>query len=119
MMAIMQAAANRWGNIIEDNYTMTLNVRYSITPCGSLGCAIVQTPNDTNNRTLVGNVYIGSTINWYFDPTPNNDSEFDMVQTSYFDLSPTDQSAGFSGTNIEDQLEVGYQAPQWQRPKPH
>ncbi len=48
----------------------------------------------------------GSARPWYFDPTPNENSEFDVQQTLYADLPYSQQTAYFKGSP-PDLLEVG------------
>ena len=109
LMSIMQEAANRWTDIIEDSHTMTIDVSYATScPVGGIACAGVVLPNVTLNRTVLGTIKVDPTHNWYFDPTPGDDSEFDFTQTLHRDLTSSQKTAGYSGTNIEPLLEVGF-----------
>lgn len=116
LQAIAQEAADRWSDIIEDNYTMKLNVSYYTNdgagngPCGNgvqTACAPIVSTNATQTRTLEGNLFVFANRNWYIDPTPGDDDEFDMVQTQYIDLSTAQQTAGYAGMMIERLLEIG------------
>jgi len=44
---------------------------------------------------------------WWFDPTPTGNSEFDMAQVLYRDITPAEQNAWFNGSP-SGLMEVGY-----------
>jgi len=117
LQSIVTAAADRWADLIEDNYTMTLNVSYYTNdsmgngPCGmntQTACAPIVSANGAGSRTSEGNILFFANRNWYYDPTPYGDSEFNFTQTLHDDLSFSAQSAGFGGASPETLLEVGY-----------
>ncbi|NNC89022.1 MAG: hypothetical protein HKN82_11240, partial [Akkermansiaceae bacterium] len=95
VLPLLQAAANRWEDIIEDNVNVTINWRYrNVTGLASatvlnfngagqpIECRI-NIDNDEGVRT------------WYFDPTPTNHSEYDLVQRIYRDLTTVQQDNWF------------------------
>ena len=117
LQAIVQEAADRWADIIEDAHTMKLNVSYFVNgasgngPCGPnvrTACAPIVSANRDGTRTVEGDLLFFADRDWYLDPTPGNDSEFDLTQTLYQDLSPAQQLAGYSGETLEPLLEVGF-----------
>ncbi len=114
---VMESAANRWADIIEDDHVMTINFSYydnnasGVGPCGigvKTACAPIVEDSPDQDRTVEGNVLFYAHRNWYIDPTPQDDSEFDLSQTLLADLSPQQASSGYSGSPIEPLLEVGY-----------
>ncbi len=51
----------------------------------------------------------GALRNWWIDPTPEDDSEFNMQQTLWRDTSGTNQGDWYNaGANIPETFEVGY-----------
>ncbi|WP_425397013.1 hypothetical protein [Aeoliella sp.] len=118
-IAAVEAAASHWEDLIEDAHNMTLNVSYYVNDgmgngvCGNgvaTACAPVTATSQFNgfDRTATGNLFLFANRNWYIDPTPAQNSEFNLSQTIYSDLSMSDQTAGFDGTNLIPQLEIGY-----------
>lgn len=119
-IAAVEAAASHWEDLIEDAHNMTLNVSYYVNDgmgngvCGNgvaTACAPAVSSMVTANgfdRTTEGNLFLFANRNWYIDPTPTQNSEFNLSQTIYSDLSMAEQTAGFDGTNLIPQLEVGY-----------
>lgn len=117
LLALVEEAASRWEDIIEDNFTMKLNVSYFVNngagvgPCGlnnQTACAPIVSDNAAENRTVEGNLFFFANRNWYIDPTPGTDDEFDFTQTLHLDLTSAQQAAGFSGAFVEPLLEVGF-----------
>lgn len=116
---VVEAAASRWSDIIEDSWTMKINIWYD-TPAvvGSTAFAQIVTPNADDTRTIEGNIVFNNApstpgpnptlLDYYYDPTPTNDEEFDLEQTLYGDLSPTEQALQYNATAPTNLLEEGF-----------
>lgn len=120
LAAQMQEAANEWSDIVEDSHTMTINYFYA-----GIGEVPTETANAATtssiavgtpfpNRTTVGEIkffdgQVAGIYDWYFDPFPQNDSEFAMGQTLFGSLTPAEKSTGFNTSVVgSPQLEVGH-----------
>jgi len=107
LMAICQTAADYWEDIIEDSGTLNLQVRYD-NGIGGIGkWTEASTGGESGGRPISGIIHFKGTTNWYYDPTPNNHSEYDMRQTLVRDLSVTKRNATFDN-NPPLELEVDY-----------
>jgi len=110
--AIMVYAAKRWEDIIEDEATLKIEFYYSDLP-DSPSTLGRHTNLDTSGgkptkaRIQFDTVFSGNERLWYFDPTPGDDSEYNMTQTLYRDLTNTQKNNWFTGSP-PDLLEVGY-----------
>ncbi len=116
---IMAAAANYWTGLIKNGHTLTIEYGYQDLAPSVAGQAFVD-GDDVNalGRATNAQIAFDTTINpqvgrsferlWYYDPSPLNNSEFDMQQTLYGDLSAAAQNLYFNGSP-PNQLEVGYQ----------
>ena len=84
---IFRAAARKWEDLISDNFTITINYGWFPTP-GSVN-AFYQglTAGGNPSRALTGSVaFNNAKLNYYFDPTPVESSEFGTMSTSQIDL---------------------------------
>ena len=114
LTGIMTAAAAHWEDIVPvSSHNITINYRYETRSGSTLADMETLNTNGTN-RVTEGLIRFDTTdiggvgAAWYLDPTPTEDSEFDMEQTFYGDLTATNQDDWFNGSP-PDQLEVGYQ----------
>jgi len=95
MLAIVKAAADHWSDIIEDDHTILILVSWFNPDFGSKPeAAILDT--DTEGRTTVARIRIGPTINYFYDPTPNDDEEFNMRPALFRTLHPAERFDAFS-----------------------
>ncbi len=113
LMAIMQEAANRWESIIKDDHTMQVNVRYVAFTSTKLADAQVLSDNISGTRADKGLIRFdrapGNDGTWFFDPTPSDDSEFDLMPTQLLDLPAATRASDFrANTLLEPLLEVEY-----------
>lgn len=56
-----------------------------------------------NGRPILANIQMDTTLNgvnrnWFFDPTPADDVEFNMLLTRYGSIGGPAQTAGFNGS---------------------
>jgi hypothetical protein len=115
LAALLAYVETVYEDIIEDPFTITINYQYvanlSFTN-GSFATTDTEFANG-GGRTTEGLLRIHRTPNddpakyFYYDPTPADDSEFDMVQWLYQDLSGLQQTNRFSGST-PDLFEAGY-----------
>jgi hypothetical protein len=105
LMAIAQAAANYWEDIIEDTHTLNVTIRYDngIT-AGLIGQWAIGA--QSNGRPDSGTIGIRGTTAWYYDPTPTNHSEYNMTQTLFRNAAPADVG-NFTGT-VPGTLEINF-----------
>jgi hypothetical protein len=103
LMALANAAKAHWEDIIEDDHTINISVRYDngIAP-GFIGLWTLTA--QSAGRPDAGRIDVrGSTV-WYYDPTPENHSEYQMGQT-LFRNAPLANQANFAGA-VPGVLEV-------------
>jgi hypothetical protein len=105
LMNLAQAAADHWENIIEDDHTLNVLVRYDNgIPVGLIGQwtgTVV-----ANGRIVSGIMSIRGSTPWFYDPTPTDHSEFDMNQNLYRNAS-LQNSTNFTGA-VPGVFEIGY-----------
>jgi len=112
LTAIMNAAANVWEDIIEDSGTLNIEYYYDnlSDAKGTLGLHTNLTTSGgkpTSARIQFDTTIGGVERDWWFDPSPTNNSEFNIQQTLFRDLTGTQQNNWFSGST-PDLLEVGF-----------
>lgn len=112
LIAIMKAARDVWEDIIEDPYTLNITYEWGnlSDPNKTLGLHTNQGTNagrPTNALIQFDTKIAGANRLWYFDPTPNDSSEFNMQQTLVRDLTGS-QPANFYNGSPPDLLEVSY-----------
>ncbi len=91
---IVRAAADHYEDIIEDPHTLTIKFWWN----NGGGAAAVAAPESPRTDPLVvGRMRFDGNRLWYLDPDPNDDSEFDMGQKLFSDLSATNKSDWFNG----------------------
>ena len=114
---VLRAAADHWESIILDNHDMTIRFWYEES---TEFIASAKTLDSANNRVTLGRIKfdIRDSMNnlrdWWFDPTPEEDSEFDMGVVSY---RGGGQFSDFVGAP-RGGLEVGYRGPALPGPAP-
>lgn len=101
---IAPAVESYWQDVIEDSGTVTITLNYA-----SLGTGLANgTANSVvNGKPTTGTVNIDRSQNWWFDSSPRNNSEYDMTQRLYRDLSSTQQDAWYNGT-VPEVVEASY-----------
>jgi hypothetical protein len=115
--AIMEAAATYWEGIFPQNHQIDIEYGYLDLSPAVLGVAVVNEAHQVTGRPLSGAIAFDTTVNsqilgdvdrdWFFDPTPLSNNEFDMQQTLVRDLTAEQRSAYYNG-NPPDLLEAGY-----------
>ena len=111
---LMDYAEVYYQDIIEDpGYTLTLNFWYEDLQDNYLG--LYNTVSTSGGRVTEGNIRIdtregngGDYRDWYIDPTPSNDSEFEMGKILFDDLTGLQKSDYIDWVDAPEALEVGY-----------
>jgi hypothetical protein len=105
LMNLAQAAADHWEDIIEDDHTLNVIVRYDNgIPVGLIGqwTGTVQ----ANGRVISGIISIRGSTPWFYDLSPTDHGEFDMNQLLYRDAT-LQNSTNFTGA-VPGVFEIGY-----------
>jgi len=95
----------------DSGHTLTLNYWYEDLSGGTLG--FFSNPTVENGRVVEATLRIdtldadGDVRNWYIDPFPETDSEFDLQSTHWGDSFPSNLDWRHGG-NVPDQFEIGY-----------
>lgn len=111
--AIMNAAASIWEDIIETNFNLTINYWWDDLNDANGTIGLHNLVSQAGGRETEGNIRFdtmsnGNARRYFFDPTPFDDSEFNMQQTLWRDLSAATQADWFNGA-AQNTFEVGYQ----------
>lgn len=103
LKSLFAYAKSFYEDVFEDAHTLTVNFWYADLPTTILGQHALG--SQSNGRETVANIRINSSQNWYIDPTPSTDGEFQMSSA----LRGTSLS-GFTGvsTLTPSNLETGY-----------
>ncbi|QDU70947.1 hypothetical protein [Mucisphaera calidilacus] len=112
LIDIMNYAVSVWEDIIQDPGTLEVEFYYDnlSDANGTLGLhnnLATSGGKPTSARIRLDTQINGNNRLWYFDSTPEDNSEYDIEQTLYRDLSASNQSNWFRGSP-PDLLEVGY-----------
>ncbi len=111
LAGVFDAAADLWESVITTPHTLSLTYQWG-SIFGSSTISDHTLTSQSGGRETAGTITfhgyqsIGVARNWYLDPTPFSDSEFDIQQTSWRQLSASQKSDQFSGT-AQNTFEVG------------
>jgi hypothetical protein len=112
LTSIVQYVASVYQDIFEDPLSITLEYGYGGLIGESQGLVLHNPGATSGGRQISGYIEVDQDAGgyqWFYDPTPADDSEFDMTQTLWRDLSLSLQTSYFNaGTNIPSTFEVGY-----------
>lgn len=109
---LAQYVADVYEDMIEDAHAMEFLIRYEVVSFTNGQFSHLE-PNNATNRSTQGRVRINPTPSndpnnkFYYDLTPDNDSEYDMQQKLFRDLSNLQQTNRFNG-NTPEVFEAGY-----------
>jgi len=109
---IMEQAAAFWSDIIEDTGTLDIEYYYDDLSDPNVTLGLHNNLDTSGGKPTRARIRFDTELNgverdWWFDPTPAENSEFNLTQSLYRDLSPAQQTAWFNGSPPEV-LEVGY-----------
>ncbi|GAB4188281.1 MAG: hypothetical protein Kow00105_02930 [Phycisphaeraceae bacterium] len=120
LQALFAHAESFYQDVFEDiapNTTLTINFWYedldTVSSPSTLGLHNLVNESQSGGiwRETEANIRIDNDRTWFIDPTPSDNSEFEMGQIFWRDLTSTEQSDffnNFTATNIPDTFEVGY-----------
>lgn len=111
---LMQHVESVYQDIFEDSHTLTINYWWEDLADTTVGLHSLVT--QAGGRETVANLRLdtrvgtgGSERAYFMDPTPANNSEFNMAQTLWRDLTPTQQTNFYNFTGpIPATFEVGF-----------
>lgn len=111
LAGVFNAAADMWESVITTPHTLSLTYQWgSIFGSGTISDHTLT--SQSGGRETAGTITfhgfqsVGVSRNWYLDPTPFSDSEFNVQQTSWRQLSAAQKSDQFVGT-AQNTFEVG------------
>jgi len=111
LQAIMNYVRGVYNDIFEDTHNITITYRWG-TPSnpGAIAAHSLVSQGGTPNRETAGTIVFRNTTAWFFDPTPADNSEFNMTQTLWRDLTATQRNNFYSnfGANIPSTFEAGF-----------
>ena len=109
LTTIMQHVETFYQDVFEDSHTITINFWYE--NLGAPNLAVHNLVSQSGGRETEANIRFDPDAqgnNWYFDATPANNSEFDMGQTLWRDLSGAQRTDFYNfGANIPMTFEAG------------
>jgi hypothetical protein len=123
LMAVMQDAADLWSDIILDDWTINVELRYQVPiingmpnnnfsgqmqPFQGHPGNVNNDPAEQNNRAVWTFIRMNPNRNWWVDPSPQDNSEFNIAQTLFRDLMMNQQNGWYNG-NVPNLVEVGFQ----------
>ncbi|MGD9127617.1 MAG: PEP-CTERM sorting domain-containing protein [Planctomycetia bacterium] len=103
LIAMMAEVETYYQAMFEDSGTLTVNYLYDDLDGSTLATTLVT--GVSNGHPSSCTIWVDTDVNWYFDPTPRDDSEFNMSQTLAGDIS--DPGSKYDGT-VPDLLEYRY-----------
>jgi hypothetical protein len=107
LMAMMNAAAEQWGRAtgtIQDNHVINIDISWAdlSDASGTLGLHTNldggPVPKPTTAQIQMDTQFNGVDRLWFFDPTPTDNSEFNVAQSLYGNLSLANQNAWYNGS---------------------
>jgi len=112
IIPIMEAAVAYWEDIVEDDWALTVTYYYDDLPDGNQTLGSHNNLGVSGGRATSARIRFDTQLNgvdrlWYYDPTPEDHSEYNISQTLYRDLTGTQPTDWFTGSP-PSLLEVGY-----------
>ena len=117
---IMEFVEDYYEDVIHDSHTITINYWYTDIVTNNNTLANHSAVNSSGGRETEANIRIDTTDGngvprpWWYDPTPEDSSEFNIQQTFWRDLSTgangqrNDWYNNFGSSTIPDTFEAGY-----------
>lgn len=109
MVAVIEAAAQHWSDIVEDDHSITIFVSWFNPAFGSKPEASIE-ETDADGRTTVARIRIAPNVTYFYDPTPGDDDEFNMRPALFRTLHPTERMEVFPVEPVpaqKDAVELG------------
>src|SRR5262245_7097731 len=102
LTTLMNHVMATYEDIFEDAHNLTVTYRWADLSGTSLGTHALLTQSGGRENTML--IQLDNRIGtggaervWFMDPSPANDSEFDMTQQLWRDLSATDRTNFYNG----------------------
>ena len=113
LQTIMGFVEDFWEDHIQDTHTLTVNYWYEdISSLAKHDLVAQSGGRETEANVRFDTIKDGVERPWWFDPTPTDDSEFNMAQTLWRDLSPTQATDWYSDFAVSSEVpftfETGY-----------
>ena len=109
LTSMFQFAETFYQDVFEDSHTLTINYWYDALSAGTRGSHSFVSESGPPWRETEANIKIATGRSWYIDPTPSDNSEFNMEQVLWRDLSATEKTNWFNyGANIPETFEAGF-----------
>ncbi|TWT91796.1 hypothetical protein Pla108_41740 [Botrimarina colliarenosi] len=115
LIAHVAEAARRWSEIVRDPHTMRIEYYYANeantpgTTATGPSFESIAFNNGAKNRTTFGAIRVYNQYDLWFDPTPEDDSEYDLSQKVVDDLTFDEEKAGITRGAGVGGVEVGYE----------
>jgi hypothetical protein len=106
LMQIMEAAADQWRDIIEDNHTVEIRYWWLAPEKGAPDALVLE--RDGSGRPTNSRMRISSNLTYFYDPTPDTDEEFDMRPKLYRTTHPVEQAEAFACDTPPEIFEVAF-----------
>lgn len=111
LQALFGFAESYYEDIFEGTTStgLTLDVWYDSLSGSTLGSHTLD--DDNSQRETEGHIRIDTDTNWFLDPTPEDNSEFNMKQRFFRDLTASQTTSWYdvgSGSTIPETFETGY-----------
>ncbi len=103
---IMQAAADQWGDIIEDDHEVEIRYWWLSPEKGSPDSNILE--RDASGRPTESRIRVSADLSYRFDATPAADEEFDLRPKLFRTTHPDEQSEAFACGAPPEVLEVAF-----------
>jgi len=103
MLFLAQVAAAYWSVIFHDAHNLTIRVAWV---AGEDPFTRVEQV-DAQGRPKLADILVRADYNWFYDPTPFDDEEFEMTPKLFRDTHPAERVEAFDG-DVPEIFEVGY-----------
>ncbi|HRK31069.1 MAG TPA: hypothetical protein PLD59_08320 [Tepidisphaeraceae bacterium] len=100
LTAIMQHIESFYEDVFEDTHTLNITYRYGAQAGGTLAAHTLNTQGGVPHRETAGTIVFSNTVNWFWDATPADNSEYNMAQTLWRDLSAAQRNDLYNNDNL-------------------
>ncbi len=107
LLTILEHVASRYEDVFETTHTLEITWWWDADMTFTGQSIPSQVISDTNGRVLQSTLRFNPNSSYFLDPTPQDNSEFNMQQILFQDLSASDQGDRFGG-NTPSVFEAGY-----------
>lgn len=105
--AIMNHVASFYENVFRDNHTIIIDFYYDDLDPGTLGQHTLL--SQSGGRENSARIRFDTPASWYYDTTPNNNSEFNVSQTLWRNLTSTERTQFYANIgSVPQTFETGF-----------